>query len=99
MISAVDNNKNQYYEKVGAVQFQAQRGYSAAFQNDLFKRMEELSRPFDAGRVEKVNFLTYGKGNAKNVNPFEEAFQNGDYNLMHPNVKNENKAQKFDFIA
>ncbi len=39
MISAIDNSKNQFYERVGAVNFQASRGYSQEFMQDLQKKL------------------------------------------------------------
>ena len=98
MISAIDNNKNQYYEKVGAVQFQAQRGYSAEFQKDLLKRTQDPANPRDAQRVERTfgSLLTYGRSNVKNADGTKDR---SEFNLLHPNVKDETKAQKFDFVA
>ena len=92
MISAIDNNKNQYYERVGAVNLQAQRGYPPEFLQDLQKKTDT--------RVDKTfgSLLTYGRGNTKSVNPFATA-GGKEFNLSHPNVKDENTAQKFDFIA
>jgi len=98
MISAIDNNKNQYYEKVGAVQFQAQRGYSAEFQKDLQRRTEEPTSPRDAQRIERTfgSLLTYGRSNAKNADGTKDR---SEFNLLHPNVKDDKRAQKFDFVA
>ncbi len=93
MISAVDNNKNQYYERVGAVSMQAQRGYPPEFLQDLQKKTEPQ-------RVDKTfgSLLTYGRSNTKSANPFEQ-IDGKEFNLLHPDVKDENRAQKFDFIA
>lgn len=93
MISAVDNNKNQYYERVGAVSMQAQRGYPPEFIQDLQKKTEPQ-------RVDKTfgSLLTYGRSNAKNANPFGQ-IDGKEFNLLHPDVKDETRAQKFDFIA
>lgn len=93
MISAVDNNKNQYYERVGAVQLQERRGYPPEFLQDLQKKTE-------TGRVDKTfgSLLTYGRGNTNSANPFAQ-IDGKEFNLSHPNVKDENTAQKFDFIA
>lgn len=93
MISAVDNNKNQYYERVGAVSLQAQRGYPPEFIQDLQKKTEPQ-------RVDKTfgSLLTYGRSNAKSANPFAQ-IDGKEFNLLHPDVKDENRAQKFDFMA
>lgn len=93
MISAVDNNKNQYYERVGAVSMQAQRGYPPEFIQDLQKKTESQ-------RVDKTfgSLLTYGRSNAKSANPFAQV-DGKEFNLLHPDVKDENRAQKFDFMA
>lgn len=93
MISAVDNNKNQYYERVGAVSMQAQRGYPPEFIQDLQKKTESQ-------RVDKTfgSLLTYGRSNAKSANPFAQV-DGKEFNLLHPDVKDENRAQKFDFLA
>lgn len=93
MISAVDNNKNQYYERVGAVSMQAQRGYPPEFIQDLQKKTESQ-------RVDKTfgSLLTYGRSNAKSANPFGQV-DGKEFNLLHPDVKDENRAQKFDFMA
>ncbi|MCM1010092.1 MAG: hypothetical protein NC390_04330 [Fusobacterium sp.] len=96
MISAVDNNKNQYFERVGAVSMQAQRGYPPEFLQDLQKK----TGGYATGRVDKTfgSLLTYGRSNAKSANPFD-GIGSKEFNLSHPNVKDENTAQKFDFIA
>ena len=93
MISAVDNNKNQYYERVGAVSMQAQRSYPSEFIQDLQKKT-------DTQRVDKTfgSLLNYGRSNAKSANPFAQ-IDGKEFNLLHPDVKDENRAQKFDFIA
>lgn len=92
MISAIDNNKNQYYERVGAVNLQTQRGYPPEFLQDLQKKTDT--------RVDKTfgSLLTYGRSSTKSANPFAPA-DGKKFNLSHPNVKDENTAQKFDFIA
>lgn len=92
MISAIDNNKNQYYERVGAVNLQTQRGYPPEFLQDLQKKTDT--------RVDKTfgSLLTYGRSNTKSANPFF-GVDGKEFNLSHPNVKDENTAQKFDFIA
>ena len=92
MISAIDNNKNQYYERVGAINLQAQRGYPPEFLQDLQKKTDT--------RVDKTfgSLLTYGRSSTKSANPFAPA-DSKEFNLSHPNVKDENTAQKFDFIA
>lgn len=96
MISAVDNNKNQYYERVGAVSMQAQRGYPPEFLQDLQKK----SGGYDTKRVDKTfgSLLTYGRSNTNNANPFAQV-DGKEFNLLHPDVKDENRAQKFDFMA
>ncbi len=93
MISAVDNKTNQYYERVGAVNFQAQRGYPPEF-------IQDLQNKTGAGRVDKTfgSLLTYGRSNTQTANPFAQVDGN-NFNLLHPNVKDETRAQKFDFIA
>ena len=102
MISAIDNHKNQYFEKVGAVQFQASRGYSAEFMQDLQKKTNEQDKFVrqDDQRVDKVfgSLLTYGRSNVKSSNPFVQTDSN-EYNLLHPDVKDEHRAKKFDFVA
>ncbi len=96
MISAIDNNKNQLYERVGAVNFQANRGYSQEF-------MQDLQKKYDAGDTKRVDktfgsLLTYGRGNVKSANPFAQNDER-EFNLLHPDVRDENTAQKFDFVA
>lgn len=93
MISAIDNNKNQYYQPVDAVSMQASRGYPPEF-------IQTLQQKTGATRVDKTfgSLLTYGRTNAKSANPFE-GIGGKEFNLSHPNVKDENTAQKFDVIA
>lgn len=93
MISAIDNNKNQYFERVSAVNFQAHRGYPPEFIQDLQKKT-------DTNRVDKTfgSLLTYGRSNTQNANPFSQV-DGKEFNLLHPDVKDENRAQKFDFMA
>ncbi len=102
MISAIDNNKNQYYEKVGAVNFRASRGYSPEFIQELQSKtnaQDSFIRQ-DNQRIERTfgSLLTYGRGNSKNANPFAQN-ENSEYNLNHPNVKNQYQGNAFDFIA
>lgn len=94
MISAIDNNKNQYYERVGAVNLQANRGYPPEFLQDLQKKTNPDNR------IDKTfgSLLTFGRSNATNANPFAQ-IDGKEFNLLHPDVKDENTAQKFDFIA
>lgn len=93
MISAVDNNKNQYYERVSAVSLRERRGYPPEFIQDLQKKTEPQ-------RVDKTfgSLLTYGRSNARSANPFAQ-IDSKEFNLLHPDVKDENRAQKFDFMA
>ena len=102
MISAIDNNKNQFYEKIGAVNFKASRGYPPEFIQEMQKKTNAMDKftPQETQRVEKTlgSFLTYGKGNVKTANPFAQN-DSSEYNLLHPDVKNEHRANKFDFIA
>lgn len=102
MISAIDNNKNQYFEKVGAVNFQASRGCPPEFIQDLQRKTNEQDKfqRQDDQRVDKVfgSLLTYGKSNVKSPNPFAQTDSN-EYNLLHPDVKDEHRANKFDFVA
>lgn len=102
MISAIDNNKNQYYEKVGAVNFQASRGYPPEFIQEMQKKanVQDTFTPQENQRVEKTfgSLLTYGRSNVKGANPFAQT-ENSEYNLMHPDVKDEHRANVFDFVA
>ncbi len=102
MISAIDNNKNNYFEKVGAVNFQASRGYPPEFIQEMQKKTNGSDKftPQEAQRVEKTlgSFLSYGKSNVKNANPFAQN-DNSEFNLLHPDVKDEHRANKFDFVA
>ena len=68
MISAIDNNKNQYYERIQAVR--------------LFEE-PPAERKFGA-------LLTYGR---------EHKVQQGEFNLLHPDIQDGRKAQAFDFVA
>lgn len=93
MISAIDNYKNQYYERVNAVQFQAERGYPAEFQQDLLNKtsaefpMYGTTNPADR---KFGSLLSYGRNNAT---------QQGEFNLLHPDISGGKKAQAFDFVA
>lgn len=103
MISAVDNNKNQYYERVGAVNLQTSRGYPPEFYQDLMKKtnVQDTFTRQDNVPVSS-NFgslLTYGRSNTKSANPFAQNDAGNEYNLMHPDVKDNNRAQIMDLLA
>lgn len=104
MISAIDNAKNQYYEKVGAVQFQTSRGYPPEFYDQMNKKIGSRSDTFerrDENKIASQNFgslLTYGRSNSNRANPFAQQ-TNDEYTPLHPNIKDENKAQVFDLLA
>lgn len=105
MISAVDNNKNQYYERVQAVDFQAQRGYPPEFYQEMAKKTNVQENNFqqqtqNTRGVEK-NFgslLAYGRSNASKANPFASEDTKG-FNLNHPDVRDEDRAKVMDFLA
>lgn len=99
MISAIDNTKNQYYERVGAVQFQAQRGYSAEFQRDLAQKIGMNDSVFNENRVANARFgslLNYGRTKTDKQEMFA---RNNIFSPLHPDVRDENKAKVFDFLA
>ncbi len=99
MISAIDNQKNQYYERVGAVQFQAQRGYPAEFQRDLAQKINASTSIFDDNRIANARFgslLNSGRTKTDEQNLFA---RNNIFSPMHPDVRDENKAKVFDFLA
>ena len=55
MISAIDNNKNQYYERVGAVNLQTQRGYPPEFLQDLQKKTDtRVDKTFGSLTIRKL---------------------------------------------
>lgn len=102
MISAIDN-KNQYYERVGAVNLQANRGYPPEFYQDLMKKtnaQDSFTRQ-ETPRVEKTfgSLLTYGRSNVKSANPFAQNADAKEFNLLHPDVKDNDRAQIMDLLA
>ena len=94
MISAIDNYKNQYYERVNAVQFQAERGYPPEFQQDLLNKTSAEFQMYGTERPAERKFgslLSYGRNN--------DAVKNGKFNLLHPDISGGKEAQAFDFVA
>ena len=99
MISAIDNYKNQYFERVGAVQFQTQRGYSAEFQRDLAQKIGSNGSIFDDNRIANTKFgslLNYERTKTDEPNLFA---RNNIFSPLHPDVRDENRAKEFDFLA
>ena len=93
MISAIDNNKNRYYERVQAVQFQTERGYPAEFQQDLLNKTSATFGSYESERSAERKFgslLSYGRTNTANQ---------GKFSLLHPDISDGKKAQAFDFVA
>lgn len=93
MISAVNNDANRYYERVQAVQFQAERGFSAEFQQDLLNKTSAEFQMYGTEHLAEHKFgslLSYGR----NV-----AVEHGEFNLLHPDITDDKKAQAFDFVA
>lgn len=93
MISAIDNYKNQYYERVNAVQFQTERGYPPQFQQDLLNKTSAVFVTHETERAAERKFgslLSYGRTNTA---------QQSEFNLLHPDISGGQKAQAFDFVA
>ena len=92
MISAVNNDTNRYYERVQAVQFRAERGYGAEFQQDLLNKTSAVFGTNEPERPAERKFgslLSYGRN----------TIQQGEFNLLHPDISDGKKAQSFDFVA
>lgn len=93
MISAIDNYKNQYYERVNAVQLRPDRGYSSEFQQDLLNKTSAEFQMYGTERPADRRFgslLSYGR---------KDSAQHGEFNLLHPDISGGKKAQAFDFVA
>ena len=93
MISAVNNDTNRYYERVQAVQFQTERGYGAEFQQDLLNKTSAAFGSYEPERPAERKFgslLSYGRNTTT---------QQGEFNLLHPDITGGKKAQNFDFVA
>jgi len=93
MISAVNNDANRYYERVQAVQFQAERGYGTEFQQDLLNKTSSEFQMYGTERPAERKFgslLSYGRNTST---------QQGEFNLLHPDITDGKKAQAFDFVA
>ena len=101
MISAVDNNQNKYYERVGAVNMQTSRGYPPEFYQDLMKKtntQDSFTRQDDMPvRGNFGNLLTYGRSSTKN--PFAQTTDAKEFNLLHPDVRSDERAQIMDLMA
>ena len=101
MISAIDNSKNQYYEKVGAVNFQTSRGYPPEFYQQLAQKTGMNNNRAEETKINRNfgNFLAYGnKNNLRELNPFAQE-RNDLFSPSHPDVRSETTARVMDFMA